>query len=264
MEPCFGVNVATTWGWSLAECVDAWVRRGVPAIGLGAQIIDAHGRAEGVKLLRDSGLRVSTFTTISPAAMDAGTIESTLDLAADVGADCVYVITGGRKATAWRDAVDIFKEEFGPSRELARERRVRLAIEPMHPLRQDLSFLNTARDAGRVVAEIGDPNVGYVFDFWHLWWTPAILEAIAETAPHIFSVQVSDHKPMTMRSLDRTVPGEGLIPCAALMRALEAAGYDRYYEAEVITDDHREMGYETALDRVVASWERLWAQTTAG
>ena len=69
---------------------------------------------------------------------------------------------------------------------------------------------------------------------------------------------------MTMRSLDRTVPGEGLIPCAALMRALEAAGYDRYYEAEVITDDHREMGYEAALDRVVASWERLWAQTTAG
>ena len=145
MEPRFGVNVATTWGWSLAECVDAWVRRGVPAIGLGAQIIDAHGRAEGVKLLRDSGLRVSTFTTISPAAMDAGTIESTLDLAAEVGADCVYVITGGRKATVWRDAVDIFKEEFGPSRELARERGVRLAIEPMHPLRQDLSFLNTAR-----------------------------------------------------------------------------------------------------------------------
>ena len=203
MEQRFGVNVATTWGWSLAECVDAWVRKGVPAIGLGAQIIDAHGRAEGVKLLRDSGLRVSAFTTISPASMDAGTIESTLDLAAAVGADCVYVITGGRKVPAWRAAVDIFKEEFGPSREMARERGVRLAIEPMHPLRQDLSFLNTARDAGRVVAEIGDPNVGYVFDFWHLWWTPAILQAIAETAPRIFSVQVSDHKPMTMRSLHR-------------------------------------------------------------
>ena len=98
MEQRFGVNVATTWGWSLAQCVEAWVRRGVPAIGLGAQIIDTHGRAEGVKLLRDSGLRVSAFTTISPASMDAGTIESTLDLAAEVRADCVYVITGGRKA----------------------------------------------------------------------------------------------------------------------------------------------------------------------
>ena len=62
MEQRFGVHVATTWGWSLAQCVDAWARRGVPAIGLGAQLIDAHGRAEGVKLLRDSGLKVSTFT----------------------------------------------------------------------------------------------------------------------------------------------------------------------------------------------------------
>ena len=262
MEPRFGVHVATTWEWSLAQCVDAWARRGVPAIGLGAQPIEAHGRAEGVRLLRDSGLKVSTFTSISPAAMNAGTIESTLDLAAAVEADCVYVITGGRKAPNWRDSVDIFKEEFDPSRDLARERGLRLAIEPIHPLRQDLSFLNTASDAAKVVAEIGDPNVGYVFDFWHLWWTPGILEAIAETAQHIFSVQVSDHKPMTMRSLDRTVPGEGLIPCAALVRTLEAAGYDRYYEAEVITDDHRAMGYDAALDRVIASWERLWEQAT--
>ena len=263
MDPRFGVHVATTWGWSLAQCADAWARRGVPAIGLGAQLIEAHGRAEGVRLLRDSGLKVSTFTSISPGAMDAGAIESTLDLAAEVEADCVYVITGGRKAPNWRDSADIFKEELGPSRDLADERGLRLAIEPIHPLRQDLSFLNTARDAARVVAEIADPNVGYVFDFWHLWWTPGILEAIAETAPHIFSVQVSDHKPMTMRSLDRTVPGEGLIPCATLMRALEAAGYDRYYEAEVITDDHRAMGYDAALDRVIASWERLWERVKA-
>ena len=263
MDPRFGVHVATTWGWSLSQCVEAWSRRGVPAIGLGAQLIDAHGRAEGVRLLRDSGLKVSTFTSILPAAMDTGTIESTLDLAAAVEADCVYVITGGRKAPGWRDSVEIFKEEVGPSRDLARERGLRLAIEPIHPLRQDLSFLNTARDAVSVVAEIGDPNVGYVFDFWHLWWTPGILETIAETAPHIFSVQVSDHKPNTMRSLDRTVPGEGLIPCVALVRTLEAAGYDRYYEAEVITDDHRDMGYDAALDRVIASWQRLRQQMTA-
>ncbi len=263
MEPRFAVHVATTWGWSLAQCVEAWARRGIPAIGLGAQLIDAHGRAEGVRLLLDSGLKVSTFTSISPGAMDAAEVESTLDLAAAVDADCVYVITGGRKAPGWRDSVDIFKEEFGPSRELARERGLRLAIEPIHPLRQDLSFLNTARDTAKVVAEIADPNVGYVFDFWHLWWAPGILETIAATTPRIFSVQVSDHKPNTMRSLDRTVPGEGLIPCVALVRALEAAGYDRYYEAEVITDDHRDMGYDAALDRVIASWDRLWQQTTA-
>ena len=89
------------------------------------------------------------------------------------------------------------------------------------------------------------------------------MDAIAESAPHIFSVQVSDHKSVTMRSLDRTVPGEGLIPCVALMKALVAAGYDGYYEAEVISDDNRVMGYEKALDRVIGSWEQLWAETKA-
>lgn len=90
-----------------------------------------------------------------------------------------------------------------------------------------------------------------------------MLDAIVDSGPQIFSVQVSDHKPITMRSLDRTVPGEGLIPCVELMKTLEASGYARYYEAEVITDDNRVMGYEQALDRVIESWERLWSETQA-
>ena len=263
MEPRFAINVTTTWDWDLAQCADAWVRKGVPAIGLGAQLCEDYGRLETVQLIKDSGLKGSTFAAINPSSMSVHAIESTLDLAASVEADCVYVITGERKAPLWENAIEVFQEDFAPVRHLARDRGLRLAIEPIHPLRQDLSFVNTARDANRILAEIGDSNVGYVFDFWHLWWSAGVLDAIVDSGPQSFSVQVSDHKPITMRSLDRTVPGEGLIPCVELMKTLEASGYARYYEAEVITDDNRVMGYEQALDRVIESWERLWSETQA-
>ncbi len=60
------------------------------------------------------------------------------------------------------------------------QRGVRLALEPVHPPRQDITFLNAAADTVDVVRAIDDPAVGCVFDTWHLWWEWGI-EAIARS-----------------------------------------------------------------------------------
>src|SRR5205823_9717523 len=128
-----------------------------------------------------------------------------LDIAAELQADCIYTTTGPRGQLTWDEAGQRVVDQTRRLLPALHERNLRLALEPIHPLRQDLTFLNLAGDTLDLLRQIDDPTVGYVFDFWHLWWQRPALELARTSAAQIFSVQVSAHKPATMRTLDRAM-----------------------------------------------------------
>jgi sugar phosphate isomerase/epimerase len=136
---------------------------------------------------------------------------------------------------------------------------VRLAIEVIHPLRQDLSFVNTLADA-RGIARRAGRRAGYVLDLWHSGWERRLLETIAaDAARRILAVQVSDYKAVTMRTLDRALLGDGILPLRTIVRTLERGGYAGWYETEIISDDIDAMGYERALVHTRDAFVRLLA-----
>ncbi len=55
------LNQMTTEQWTLREAVEGCVRHGVPAIGVWRQKVAAEGLAESAKIIRDSGIRVSSL-----------------------------------------------------------------------------------------------------------------------------------------------------------------------------------------------------------
>ena len=263
-DPRFSICTITTPSWDLGKCIEAWLRHGVPAIGIARAGLDDYGRRKGIQQLKDSGLRVTNYQGIGRYGHDEpriGEIVDSLvehmDVAGELNVDCIFVMSGPRGDATWEDAAERFSEELRMLLPHAKERGVRLAIEPIHPMRQDLTFINTAEDAYDIVTSIGDPNLGYVFDFWHLWFAPGIEETIRRSAASIFNVQVSDHKVVTMRTLDRTAPGEGIAPCTSMLRALEESGYAGYYEMEIVSPDHEEIGYHAAIERSISSYQRL-------
>lgn len=271
MNARFSVNVTTTWQWDLGQCVDAYARLGIPAIGVTRLGLDEYGRGKGIKKIKDSGLKVSSiagigpYTVTEPQAFQQN-VESGIafmDVAAELGADCVYVMAGPRGSLTWEDAAERLTEGLTRLTPAARERGIRLAVEPIHPMRQDLTFVNTARDTVSIIEPLDSQHVGYVFDFWHLWWERGVLETIARSVDRIFSVQVSDHKAITMRTMDRAMLGEGIIPLRELLKALEHAGYKGYYDMEIISDDMAAMGYETALQRIVPAFHDLFESIDA-
>jgi sugar phosphate isomerase/epimerase len=245
--------------WTLAECVDGWRRAGLAGIGVTRPALERVGEREAVRILSSSGLRVASlqnldpFDVVDPSRFDAllATTLHQLDLAAELRADCLYACTGPRGHLDWDEAADRLVEQVERLLPHLHDRGVRLAIEPIHPLRQDLSFLNTASDTVELVERVDDPAFGYVFDVWHLWWERAALELARRSAPLAFSVQVSDHKAVTMRTLDRAVPGAGVAPVAALVGALEAGGYRGLYDLEVLSDDNETRGYDETLAQSV-------------
>jgi sugar phosphate isomerase/epimerase len=140
---------------------------------------------------------------------------------------------------------------------------IRLAIEIVHPLRQDLSFINTLADA-REIARHAGAGAGYVLDVFHSGWERRLLETVsADAARRIHAVQLSDQKRVTLRTMDRALLGRGILPLRAIVRALERNGYRGWYEAEIISDDVERLGYARVLQHTRRAFERLVATSPA-
>lgn len=250
--------------WSLAEDVAGLERLGFRAISVAGSKLEAYGVRPGLRLLRSSSLRVSHV--LSSAALGAGGAAGRTALARArrafewahaLGADAVVAIAGARGRRSWAAAGDDLVRAMETLLPEARAAGVALAIEVIHPLRQDLSFVNTLDDASRLVRRAGR-GAGYVLDTWHSGWEPRLLEAIDRDARRrIHSVQLSDYKRVTLRSMDRAMLGRGVLPLGEIVRRLERAGYQGWYELEIISDDVEAMGYERALRRSRVAFRRL-------
>lgn len=266
MAPRVSASVTMAWHWDLGRCVEAWSALGLAAIGITRAGLEAYGRERGMRELSASGLAVANYQGVpvydlrdpSRAAERRDRALPYLDVAAELGADCVYVATGPRAGRAWDDAAAIVVEQTAALLPELHERGLRLALEPVHPLRQDITFLNTVADTMDVVRAVDDDAVGYVFDVWHLWWERGVEQRARESAGRVFSVQVSDHKARTMRTMDRAMPGAGIAPVGTLLRALHEGGYDGWWDLEVISDDNEAVGYREAVRAAVDAFGAVW------
>jgi len=250
--------------WSLAEDVAGLERLGFGAISVATSKLEAYGVRRGIRLLRGSSLRVSHF--LASAAIGAAGVAGrrardrarrAIDRAHELGADVVVAIAGARDGRAWDAAADDLTAAMASLLPDARAAGLRLAVEVIHPLRQDLSFVNTVAEASRIVRRAG-PDAAWIFDTWHSGWEPRLNDVLRKDARRrIAGVQLSDYKRVTLRSMDRAMLGRGVLPLAEMVACLEGAGYRGWYELEIISDDVERMGYERALRLGRSAFARL-------
>jgi sugar phosphate isomerase/epimerase len=256
--------------WSLGEDVRRLEALGFRSISLASTKLEAYGPERAIRLLRSSSLKVAHVGSYGWFGAERRTLRQGIDRvrrAIDrvhrLGGDALFVISGARGGTPWEAAARVFRDAYARLVPEATAAGIRLAIEVIHPLRQDLSFINTLADA-RELARAAGPRGGYVLDFFHSGWERRLLETIRrDAARRIHAVQISDYKRMTMRTMDRALLGRGILPLADILRTLERGGYRGWYEVEIISDDVERMGYERALKRTRASFARLFAAVAA-
>ena len=120
--------------------------------------------------------------------------------------------------------------------------------------------------------EVGEPNLGILFDTWHLWDTPDVLDHIRREA-HRFvpGIHIDDWREPTRGWTDRALPGEGAMDLPALFGALDAGGWDGWCDMEFFSDDGsidvdypdslwRAHSYEELIRRGRDGFERAWAE----
>jgi len=131
---------------------------------------------------------------------------------------------------------------------LAEDLDVTLGVEPMHVgCADNWTFLTCLDETIALLDAIGSPNIKLVFDTYHLAQDAAILKRIPQIVDRIALVQLADAKQPPSGEQNRCFMGEGNLPLKRLVAALRDAGYQGYWDVELIGEEVEDWDYHDLL-----------------
>jgi sugar phosphate isomerase/epimerase len=243
--------------WPLRQILDACAARGIRAVSPWRDQVAAAGLDSTARQLRALGLELSgycrggMFTYADAAGQKAVRDDNrrALDEACTLGAACLVLVVGGLPGAlaggpAHRDiasAREQVAEGIAILLDDARERRMPLAIEPLHPMyAADRACINTLRHALDLCDRL-DPDrsgaLGVAVDAYHVWWDPELQSQVARAgAQRLLALHVCDWLvPTTDLLNDRGMMGDGVIDLRQLRGWAEDAGFAGYAEVEIFS-----------------------------
>ena len=241
-HPRLSVNSLSSLYQSLDDDITMWRDLGVDHVGLISPKLEAAGWDASRRMLAEANLHVSNL------AIEVRAIEESVEFAADVGAKALYLCSGGAASLTWDEAVGRFCDEVAPYIPRARELGVSLAVEPTNPLRADISFVFTLRDALDLARAAG---IRVVLDFYSCWYERGLREVVRDNVDMVALVQVCDYAVGTFDTPNRVVPGDGDMPLERLVATMLEAGYDGAFDLEIIGPRIESEGYRSAVRRGV-------------
>ena len=250
-HPRLSVNSLSSLYQSLDEDIAMWRDLGVDHVGLISPKLAGAGWDAALGLTAAARLRVSNIST------ENHVIAESLRFAAATGARTVYACSGPGGARTWEEAADIFCQTIAPLAALANELGVRLAVEPTNPLRSDVSFVFTLRDA---IDLAGMAGIGVVLDVYSCWYERGFEDLVRKNIEAVALVQISDFVLGTLDTPNRAVPGDGDVPLRRLLAAVLDAGYEGAFDLEILGPRIESEGYLSAIRRSLERTSELMAE----
>jgi sugar phosphate isomerase/epimerase len=247
-----GLSEIATPTWTLAEDARAYGDAGFAAIGIWLHklerpringfwipeaTIPSSVVAAASEVVRVAGLEVSHVVLsgfyTEPELPDriAHTLHA-IDVAAALDAGCLVIAPGRRNGRSYEETRELAARALSEVLERTWSPDVRLAVEPIISWQSD--YLNTLGEALELVELVDHPNLGVYLDTFHLWRTGTLLDDIDRAGSRILGVHLND----AVFSDDHAnrLPGEGELPLAEIVRAIEATGYTGTYDNEYMYD----------------------------
>ncbi len=250
------VNQLSTYRWTFEEDVLHYHQAGFDAVGIWRPKLVEYGEEKGLELIREHNLSISSLQWIGGFTGSDGRSyrESmydaldTIQLAADIGAETVVVLAGGRGGHTKNHANRILRIALKELSEAAQAVGVQLALEPMHiGCAQEWSFLNTIPQCLDIIATICNPNLGVVFDCYHLAQDLPSIPWLESIVPYVRLVQLGDAKHAPMGEQNRCLLGHGFVPLQNIVSIFQQSGYRGFYEIEIVGREVEHLQYEQIL-----------------
>ncbi len=236
-------NQITAKHATLAECVNACARHGIGWIAPWRERVAEVGVRESARMIRDAGLRVSSlcrggFFPAATAAERSARIDENrrvIDEAAELGAECVVLVCGPAADRDLEGARKMVAEGIAVISPYARERGVKLGIEPLHPMfAADRSVITRLDEAVELAERL---DVGVIVDVFHLWWDWRLYADLRRASGHIVGFHVSDWAvPLPGILTGRSMMGDGVIELRRIRTAVDETGYDGPIEVEIMNE----------------------------
>jgi len=259
------VSEFTTHRWNFCQDVVRYASEGINQIGIWRTKMDDFDRDEAVDLLFEMKMKVSSvhwaggFTGADGRkfvdAVDDGI--GAVQLAAQVGADCVIVHPGGQNGHTDRHARRIFRSAIDNLAQAAADFGTRIALEPM-PIQSGSawSFYRRFSEYLDIVSAFDPEHVGLAIDLFHVGHLAEAYDRIPEYVDRLALVQLADRdidKPHVSKSKgfvveNRLVPGEGGLQIDRWIDKLNRHGYRGAYELEVHGKGFSRSNYRNTID----------------
>jgi sugar phosphate isomerase/epimerase len=242
--PRISVSQVSTLTAGFADDLRAYASAGLDGIGIWELKLGDGPDGEALELFEASGLGSATAVPAVPSILPlpllpgperprerVDAILRSLHRLAPFAPAAVLCFTGPGDRTT---AIDGLREVVAEAERLG----MRIALEPFQTEGiESWSIIGTLGEAAAVVEEIGSPALGIQFDVWHLWNTPDLFEEIERHAHLVAGVHVNDWREPTRGWADRVLPGDGVAGVAAILGALDRAGWDGFYDIEIFSDN---------------------------
>ncbi|MDE5439971.1 TIM barrel protein [Bradyrhizobium sp. CSA207] len=243
----------------LVEIIDACARQGIRAIDPWRDQVAAVGLERAVRAVREAGLELSGYCRGGMFTSDAarrGEVRDDnrrcVDEAKALGAPCIVLVVGGLPQYS-RPGSETSKDIAGARTQVeealadmldyARQAKLPLAIEPLHPAyAADRACVNTTKQALDICDRL-DPDrtgmLGVALDVYHIWWDPELMGQITRAGKdRLLAFHVCDWLVPTRDILnDRGMMGDGVIDIKSVRAAVEAQGFAGYSEIEIFSND---------------------------
>jgi sugar phosphate isomerase/epimerase len=250
-QPRFSISQVSTLTASFAEDVETYAAAGLDGIGIWEMKLGEGPDDEALEQVAASGLGAASAVPEVPSVLPLPNLPGPDDPAERVEAICASVhrlaafhptaivcLTG---PAGDRDPDEAHATVVQGLRTIGAEAGragMRMALEPFQREGiEEWSIPNTITDAVELIDEVGSTAFGIQFDIWHLWNTPNLLEEIEQHIHRFAAVHVNDWREPTRGWADRALPGDGVADVAAILGALDAAGWGGYYDLEIFSDN---------------------------
>jgi sugar phosphate isomerase/epimerase len=248
--------------WSLAQCIDNYTGAGIGGMSVWRNVIEPIGIKEAARLVRSSGLKIPALVrggffsaneeAKRQAALDVNRI--CIDEAAAIGADMVVLVCGAVPHMPLTEARRQIADGIAAVLPHAQANKVKLAIEPLHPMyAADRSAINRMAEAREICEQLKSPSVGIAADVYHIWWDPDLEKEIALAGKQgtLFAYHVCDWKADTSDLLnDRGLMGEGAIRLKEIRGWVEQAGFSGLVEVEIFSNRYWAMDQQEYLSKI--------------
>jgi sugar phosphate isomerase/epimerase len=260
------IHTITTKPWSIEEAAKAFSAAGVKGITVWRDALDGRNIHEVGKMLRENNLKIVSLcrggffahkdVNKRSAAIDDN--KKAIEEAAELGTLMIVLVCGADPTQSLEDSRKQIRDGIVEILPEATAAKVKLAIEPLHPMYTgDRSAINTLAQANDMAEEINSPLVGVAVDVYHLWWDNNLEKEIKRCGDNknLFAFHICDWKvPTTDLLLDRGLMGEGCIPIKRIRSWVEETGFSGFNEVEIFSTDYWKQDQHKFLKKIVEAY----------
>jgi sugar phosphate isomerase/epimerase len=135
---------------------------------------------------------------------------------------------------------------------------VTLAIEPMHAaVAADWTFLTDLEETLATIDSLESRAVKICFDTYHLGQAAGIVERLPQIASQLALVQLGDAKSPPQEEPHRCRLGDGFIPLPEIVSSLMNAGYNGFFEVELMGEEIEAADYNDLIAQSKTAFEKL-------